>query len=1058
MASPAELNAARLSQQLEINRQKLAVKSLQQQVSTGSKWDNIRDDWNTSDESIKNVRGTLQNLNGQNEGLRNQPGYVSTKVKLTTNITETNILIGDLQIIQRESYGNQNSASIAENIAKVSSGQEVLNAQIGADEFARNISPITSREIFEDGEVVPVIASQNKPTNANIPALRSTEVLGNAKGSGPQSTVGGEVPVRTSQQINSQSDAQGVAAVEDARDVKITNSIGNASQDVEGRTTIAQEFLKPIIPSPNRLGGLASQTYAISIYLMNIEEYKALIASDKKVLPTQQLIMQSGGAPFGERNKFFDLDFYIENLEIDSVVGSQGTGGPHNVVDMKFEIIEPQGITLLPRLTAAVKEHSGGEETVNLQNFLMVIRFYGYDEFGNLVSNAEMNGGETTSDPNALVEKFIPFQFNDITYKLTDKAVTYSVSAVIPQTQVGYSTARGSIPFNFQLNAPDIKTLLNGNVELQAATNAAEGTPPPAAKKVQGLSGRTVTAGLAQALNEHQAQLVAIGAYSVADKYSIEIEEVAGLSDAKMKKQGAIKKSATPLQTFSNPNEQLNQEKQALDTESRSYSISAGTQIVQLIDQVMKNSTYITAQQTIAFDEITNKKIQNPPVKTVQWYRITQVAEPIAFDEKRQDYAYDIRYRISRYQINTPRSPYFPDTMYRGAHKLYEYWFTGQNTEVISFEIENNTNYITSIGNDGLNNDTTGDARYTEKKFFESAPGTSTQGGDGESTRPAAQLASRLYDPADVSKSTITIVGDPDWITQSELFYTTSNLGAFEPDGSINVNAGETLYEIRFNRVVDYDMATGLTPVFKDNLDISQITGEKNLAQEAIVFTCLEVTNYFKEGKFTQKLEGTVRTFDAAVDSPQEKAKEKNQIADPGLDAFGHASPPIKKSDTPVRSSNLPAGSRGSGQFLDKRGTADNKGINLRPGPDVITGGVPASSGLKPNANNTKKSSVVPPQNYDDAIMRNKRMSTLQNSSTNYTDPIINKGKHLPTVRPKPGSNTVSDDAGKQVSPFSESLLAKRNRLKLEQSRRRIANGATVVGGQGGGTNSSAFR
>ena len=131
---------------------------MQQQVSTGSKWDNIRDDWNTSDESIKNVRGTLQNLNGQNEGLRNQPGYVSTKVKLTTNITETNILIGDLQIIQRESYGNQNSASIAENIAKVSSGQEVLNAQIGADEFARNISPITSREIFEDGEVVPVIA------------------------------------------------------------------------------------------------------------------------------------------------------------------------------------------------------------------------------------------------------------------------------------------------------------------------------------------------------------------------------------------------------------------------------------------------------------------------------------------------------------------------------------------------------------------------------------------------------------------------------------------------------------------------------------------------------------------------------------------------------------------------------------------------------------------------------------------------------------------------------------------------------------------------------------
>jgi hypothetical protein len=767
--------------------------------------------------------------------------------------------------------------------------------------------------------------------------------------------------------------------------------------------------------------------------------------------------MQSGGAPFGQRNKHFDLDFYIENLEIDSVIGSQGTGSPHNVVGLKFEILEPQGITLLPRLTAAVKEHSGADETVNCQNFLMVIRFYGYDEFGNLISNAQNNGGEITSDPNSLVEKFIPFQFNNITYKLTDKAITYSVDGIIPASSVGYSTARGSIPFNFQLTAPDVKTLLNGDTQLQAAEESAQGAPPPAAKKIGGLTGRTVTQGLTQALNEHQQQLVTAGSYGIADKYIIEIEEVAGLGDAKMKRQGATDNATAPMTTFSNPNEQKNQEKQFLDTQSKQYNITAGTQIVQLIDQVMKNSTYITAQQTVAFDEITNAKIQNPPVKTVQWYRITQIATPIGFDIKRNDYAYEIKYRISRYQINTPRSPYFPDTMYRGVHKLYEYWFTGQNTEVINFEIENNSNYLTSLGGDGLNNDTTGDARYVEKKFFETAPDSSTQGGKGNSTRPAAQLASRLYDPADVSKSTIEIVGDPDWILQSELFYSASNLGAFEPDGSINANAGETLYEIRFNRVVDYDMATGLTPVYTQNLDQSQITGEKNLAQESIVFTCLEVTNYFKEGKFTQKLEGTVRTFDSAVNSPAEIAAEKNKVEDPGLDAFGHAGPKVKKENNTVRTSNVPVGSRGSGEYLDTRGTADNKGVNRRPGPDVITG-VPTSSGLKPDSNNTNKSAIVPSKNYDDAIMRNQRIDTLQNSSTNYVDPIINKGKHLPLVAPKPGSNTISDDAGTQTTPRSESLFAKKNKRARERSQRAIANGATVVSSGGAGTNSSAFR
>ncbi len=42
------------------------------------------------------------------------------------------------------------------------------------------------------------------------------------------------------------------------------------------------------------------------------------------------------------------------------------------------------------------------------------------------------------------------------------------------------------------------------------------------------------------------------------------------------------------MKTSSNPNEQRNMEKQFLDTESKEYSIGAGTQITQLIDQVMK--------------------------------------------------------------------------------------------------------------------------------------------------------------------------------------------------------------------------------------------------------------------------------------------------------------------------------------------------------------------------------------------------------------------------------------------------------------------------------------
>ena len=115
---------------------------------------------------------------------------------------------------------------------------------------------------------------------------------------------------------------------------------------------------------------------------------------------------------------------------------------------------------------------------------------------------------------------------------------------------------------------------------------------------------------LTTALNQHQAELVKCKGYLFADKYIIELEDVPGLIDAKMKRQGETDKSRAPSTSSDDVNQRLNQKTQILDTDSKQYSISAGTQITQLIDQVMKNSTYITAQQTVAFDEVT-KKIKN---------------------------------------------------------------------------------------------------------------------------------------------------------------------------------------------------------------------------------------------------------------------------------------------------------------------------------------------------------------------------------------------------------------------------------------------------------------
>lgn len=662
----------------------------------------------------------------------------------------------------------------------------------------------------------------------------------------------------------------------------ITRTALGTATAVGGRPVIANEFLAPIVPRPNKLANLASQTYTVSIYLLNKGEYKEMVEKQTKYLGNKSIIMQSGGISgnsfIGQRNKYFDVDFYIDEVEIHSAIHSQATSSPHNVLTLKFSVIEPNGITLLNRLDAATRDHAkltNAPVSNQSQNYLMVIRFYGYDSNGKLLTAQDMGINEAPSDPNAFVEKWIPFTINTITYQIASKGVEYKVSASVPQTQINFSQSLGGeIPFNIELLAPDVKTLFNGPVAYSttqdtdstpagAATTAtagsisSTGTAPP---KANAITPKTITQGLAEALNQFQQDLVKDGTYEIADQYEIILDHTPGLIDATLTKQGRQDKTRSNMQLSNNPSDQKLGSKNSYDKSTKNYEITAGTQITQAIDQIMRASSYITSQQNISYDELTQKSTPQTPVSTVQWYRIQGKAVPIGYDRKRRNYASKITYTITPYQINDPRDPSFPRAKYRGTHKLYNYWFTGQNTEVLDFVIEANNNYLTVVGN-GVIPPNTADGRYFEKRAFQTRPNESSQGGKGTSTMPAASLASRLYSYADVTSCEIQIIGDPDWLQQSEVFYLDRDLNPFKRDGSVNSAASEVLFEMRFNAPTDYNPSTGLTPVYKGNTAKSQITGETNLPSESIVFAALTVDSYFKQGKFTQRLKGNLREF-----------------------------------------------------------------------------------------------------------------------------------------------------------------------------------------------------
>lgn len=777
-----------------------------------------------------------------------------------------------------------------------SAGDEVANAQQGNQQNAVVSSPAAPLQTFDDdGNLVDVDPGYSLESNADEPQLLNNEDLGLDQGS---TTVGGGRDILTTTQTQS-----GPSDGPDDAAPRVTSVGTGGTADGEGRPVIAESFLSPIAARPNALNKLASMTYTISIYIMSPAEYQNMLNTKKKSITSETLIIQSGGidktpiAGVGRRNPNFPLDFYIEDLTIRSAIGTQSGARAHNVVEIDFKIIEPNGITLLPILRDAVREHYRiADPTLSFVQayFLMVIRFYGYDANGQLINGSQLGITEVGSDTNSILEKWIPFQFANITYKINTKNVEYACRCNVPNTIVGFSSAYGSIPFDFELKAPDIATLLNGSPVI-APTSARERqlqedevrdleSSSQAPAKASDLTARKkYTQGLAQALNDHQRELQKSGSQETADIYEIVIADIPGLKDAKIARQGAQEKSRTAFTPGVNARDDLLMRTSSYDKDSKNFSVTRGTQIVQLIDLVMRNSTYITSQQNLIQDEKTKRWKVQTPVRTVQWYKIRCKVVPLpTYDKKRRQFAHKITYLISPYQINDPRIAEFPTAGYRGAHKIYNYWFTGQNSEVLDFEINVNTNYTTIFGNNQNRVITplrSSSGRIFEKVMFQNKPNMEGTGGSADTNSIAANLADRLYQDDDIETSQLTILGDPDWIQQTDVFYTgVADLGQTMPDGSVNTDAMEALYELRFNPVADYNITTGLAEVNANNTAYSRATGERNLASQSTVFACQEVYSYFRGGRFTQRLVGATRRFDLSKNVAINNAAEQGVV------------------------------------------------------------------------------------------------------------------------------------------------------------------------------------
>lgn len=400
-----------------------------------------------------------------------------------------------------------------------------------------------------------------------------------------------------------------------------------------------------------------------------------------------------------------------------------------------------------------------------------------------------------------------------------------------------------------------------GAVSAAAGNNAGSQSAPAKASSAPGKT-KDVFTGLAEALNTFQRRLAdpkdPNRKYDVPDEYEIEFTE--GLGSATMKRQGTTDKSKVPMQKPSA--DAKRPASNSVNNNASAISVTAGMQIVQFIDQIMRSSSYITDQQLYIVDPKTQETKPNPNASggIIAWYKVSVQATQLKYDVRRHDHAYRMKFVITPYAINSLPSDWFKNSRYRGSHKSYNYWFTGANKEILNFEQEYNNLYRLIIS--GLNvpvqQQARTDFRDQYRRSFLPSSENHAKGADGNVNEAGDNAASFLYSPTDQAKARLRIVGDPAWMQQGEVATGVNarnfNFNPFNDDGTINYDSQEVVFDISWNQPTDYDLNTGLMDVNKTGIKPGGTP--RTQPQLNFTYTAIKCKNIFSKGRFEQDLEG----------------------------------------------------------------------------------------------------------------------------------------------------------------------------------------------------------
>jgi hypothetical protein len=678
-----------------------------------------------------------------------------------------------------------------------------------------------------------------------------------------------------------------------------------------------------INPRPNELNQFTSHTYNLALYMLNSKSYVNLLtapSSPRAVLNDSLLLMRSGGVGNEGRDSAleqqadFSDQFFIDNLQLNSIsVGPSKTKQNTNVTDITFTITEPRGVTLLEKLqTAAALTLASTKERYIHTPYLLEIKFKGYDE----------NGQPMTAKS---TPKYIPIKITEMDFDVTASGTEYTVRAM-PFAHSLFGQINSTIPMNIELTAGTIGNIFSDGIKsftvqpeqritAEDEDGVSETTIPEKVK--YGDSFKTLGEALTDYQRKRTQPTVKNNKVQKDDKtfYNEEQEVPAAaegydtysftlateIANARLNVDAIFDALDTPTPTGQKKDDGKANKSQfqayaasfgagvSLDKDRKTFKINAGTDVTKLLNLVIMHSDYMDKNIDEKISAATSEGVG------IKWFKIKPIIKSAegpgkGFDGKDGRYKYHIEYVVEPSVIYYQDFPWAPKSKPKGGgyHKVYDYIFSGKNTEVLSFDLKFRTAYMEAMtagtGRPFSNKNADNTFAPLTKEQPQSAEGNTVNGKDSLTRARAKDLFSNIMsDGVDMVDLNLGIIGDPAYLTTSDYYWQDKvrkgeqYTSAFMPDGTINFELSQPFVQVNLKTPVDYDEITGLAnPNTATNSSFSGV----------YMVTSIEST--FSGGQFQQKIVG--------IRAPMQVTKAG--VARDAADAAGKERTETKKDET----------------------------------------------------------------------------------------------------------------------------------------------------------------